>query len=241
MLNEARFRDALALFERAARSDDLRREDLVHLLEGRALAHHALGNDGAMDEQLRMLAALDPTHAFPAHVPPEVAWRFRMLASRSPGRLRVRVRASRRDRALDLRAEVEGDPGGLVRDVMLSARTGSGPWQRGTHGVTSLDVSGDAHVEYRVVVVGLGGAPLLEVGSEDAALPLLVSAPTCASAASGSEPASRVEIWPFLVGGALTVGAVVVALSVALDAVESDRTAPTAPTFALGALGARFR
>jgi len=237
LLAEAQFADALERFERAAQSDDLRREDVLRMLEGRALAHRALGDDAAMAEHLLMLAALDPTHTFPDHVPPEVQWRFRVLSERSPGRLRVRVGARFRDGEVTLTTALEGDPGGLVRSVSLSGREPGGEWHGATDGDLTLPVGTSRELEYHVTVVGPGGAPLVEQGSAATPLPLFVvtpAAPVLAPPVAPPPPPSTVEVWPFVLGGALAVVAIgAVVTTVVLTMPESDRTVPTGPVFAV--------
>ncbi len=238
LLGEARFAEALERFERASQGDDLRREDVLRMLEGRALAHRALGDDAAMAEHLVMLAALDPTHAFPDHVPPEVQWRFRVLSERSPGRLRVRVGVRFRDGEVILTTTLEGDPGGLVRSVSLSGREPGGEWHGATDGDLTLPVGTSRELEYHVTVVGPGGAPLVEQGSAATPLPLFVITPPAATVAlppvAPPPPPSTVEVWPFVLGGALAVAAIgAVITTVVLTMPESDRTVPTGPVFAV--------
>lgn len=206
-LGRARFGEAITLYDRAAAGDELTRPDLVRLLEGRALARRAVGDEDGARDDLDRLAAIDPEHTFARHVPPEIVDIFRTLRDAREGPLRVRVQvALDGDRAL-VRAVLVHDPGGLVVHTRLAARAGEGAWRQDDDGELELALPPGATLEYTVEAIGLGGVSLLELGSRETPLPALLAVQR---GGRSIDPGDGGEVTPWLVGiGGVVVGAVI--------------------------------
>lgn len=228
-LDRARFGDAIAHFDRAAAEQDLTRDDLLRLLEGRALARRAVGDERGAREDLDRLAAIHPAHTFGRSVPPEIVDIFRTLRDRREGPLRVRVDVAVEGGRARLRALLVHDPGGLVARTRLAARAGEGEWQEDDGGRLALDVPPGARVEYHVEVIGLGGVSLLELGSRETPLPALIASGAIDAGASTGERGDDLAPWVVGIAG-LAVGAVIagIAIGFALSG-PSDDTALSPP------------
>ena len=222
-LDAARFSDALSLFDRAAQGDELDASDVVRVLEGRALAHRALGDERAMDADLMRLAALRPEHTFATRAPPEVEHRFSMLRERGQARMRARVDVARDHGVVRLELVLDHDPGGLVRSAVLYARAGDGAWvERSAGAAIDLEVRPGERIEYHARVIGLGGAVLIEHGTRDAPLPaLVVEAPIIAGGVQVVPVPGDVDPWPWVLGSAALVAVAGVVITVTLVATQA--------------------
>lgn len=180
-LEQAEFEAALAALERAARSDDLRRADVVELFELRALAHVALADVSALDRDIAALASIAPDHRFPPEAPPELQVMLDREAE-AAGRLAVVGASVGTAAGVRLDAEVENDEGGIVRAVRVHVREGE-RWRTLEPG-TSVNASVRS---YYVEAIGPGGAVVASHGSRE--VPLAVE----------TEGAAAVE-WPDVFG-----------------------------------------
>lgn len=211
-LERARFGEAIAIYDRAADARDLTRDELLRLLEGRALAKRAVGDESGARADLDRLASIHPEHVFARHVPPEIVEIFRTLRDRREGPLRVRVQVALEQGRARVRAVLVHDPGGLVLSTRLGVRADEGAWQVGEHGEVVVDLPLGATLEYHAEVIGLGGVSLLELGSVETPLPAVAVA---------ALPAARddEELIPWLVaaGGvtaAIVLGAIAIGFAV---------------------------
>ena len=91
LYEEAEFVAALDALGRATAGDDLTHADLEELLELRALIHSALGDEAALREDLRLLAAVAPDHALHRGIPPDVQRIFTEIRASSSGSPRLIV------------------------------------------------------------------------------------------------------------------------------------------------------
>jgi hypothetical protein len=123
---EADFQAALRTFDAAARNADLSVEELLHLFEMRALVYHALGNRGAMQDDLRRLAAVRPSYRLSRLAPPPVRQAFDQMLEANGGSLGVELVIEEQtfDGAPFIVARVAQVPKGLVDHVGLQCRVG---------------------------------------------------------------------------------------------------------------------
>lgn len=162
----ADFDGALALLTTAENTSDLSRDDLVELIELRAIVNEALDNDDSVSRDLRALASLDPGHQFRPEASPILVEQFQSISSEPIG-LSVEVVQEGDDSAIE--AVVDNDLGGLVRRIVLRGRaTGRGLWQQSEEQrLVIVDASSEG-VEWTAEVFGPGQARLLsQSGSSD--------------------------------------------------------------------------
>lgn len=165
-LEEGEFEAALASFDEAE-SGALTRDDLVRLSTQRALAHHALGDEAAMQNDLTRLASLDPEGELPRAAPPPVREAFEAAQQRAMGGLSLDIRQRRRGGSVRLSARVAHDLGALVTEVTVSVRVqGSGEWIAGDPTSATVSVADGDIVEVRARAIGPGGAVLVERGAD---------------------------------------------------------------------------
>lgn len=162
---DADFDGALELYARAEAADDLTREDLISLYEGRALTHFALGELDHAQVALEQLATIAPSHHLSDEVPPELVEIFEEAAAAAGEGLRLRVDAERSADGVSLRPILEGDGVGIARSLSVAGRT-DGEWTFGDESGLTLSIPASATVEYYAQVIGPGAAILASVGSE---------------------------------------------------------------------------
>jgi hypothetical protein len=232
-IERARFEEALAIFDRATRADDLSVDDLVRLLEGRALAHRAMGDEAAASADLERLAAIRPDHELARHVPPEIAQILRTVRSRRAGPLRAQLAVRRGRGRATVAVSLVNDPGGLVVRTRVAARVGSSGWIEGGERV-EIEVPDGASVDVHVEVIALGGARVIEQGSRDVPLPLIIDLGGSVLGArddvTGSPPTS-VDPLPWVIaGGGVVVAAILAGVAIAIaTSLPSDATALSPP------------
>jgi hypothetical protein len=231
LVDQADFAAAEAAFARAEAATDLSRSDLVELLEGRALLHHALADTAALEADLARLAALEPTYQFGATIPPEIGDAFLRVRTRSSGPLRLEVEMRPVPGGLALRPATVNDPGGLVRTLEISARVARGPWRLG---MNELVVTGGpgATVELFAVARGPGAVPIATRGSEaEPVAALLPGAPVVPAGGLVVEPrpaSSSSKTWLWVTIGLVGVAGLVTG-GVLLLTTHSDDTSVGGP------------
>jgi hypothetical protein len=166
LAEEARFDEALAALARAETSTDLELADLVALLEGRAMVHHARGDDEAFTRDARALASVSPDYAPSRRIPPRLARRLR-AATQDSAPLTLDAAHVRSGEAVVVTATVRSDPSALVREVRVSARVGDAPWAEHEGRETRIAAGPTDIVRYHVRAIGPGGVVLVSLGSED--------------------------------------------------------------------------
>lgn len=238
-IENAEFRDAIQTFERAEAADDLTREDLIALYENRAVAWLAVGDEDAMEADVRRLASLDPDHVFGPAMRPEVRAAFVRVRGSTEGPPRVDVEASRDDDAVSLRATVTRDPTELVRDVRVFGRAAGGEWLSGSRTLV-VPAPADVTVEHYAEAVGAGGAVLASAGSETS--PLRAAGTTSGTSGGVGGGAlvggdgtgddddgggGSLAIW--VAAGIVAAGAIVGVVLLATSGGDSDVTQPSAP------------
>lgn len=219
--------------------DDLDRDDLIALLEARALLFHGLAEHDARDRVLRSLAAFDPTHRFGPRFPPDLASRSVEIGREMGGRLRVVLSEAPSPVGLRLEARVDHDPEGLVRSLRYRVfDVTSGQWQPAT---PPIEAAAGREILVFVEAIGPGGAVVAREGSSDAPIRLRGPGPLLGPDEGGlalgeSEGSSEGEEgfpdWAtvlIVVGGVLVVAAIVGA---SIYAAETPRIVwqPTIPT-----------
>lgn len=209
---------ALEAFGRAQQSDDLTLADLTEVFELRALVYRILGDEGAVEAELRRLAAIAPDHQFSEEVPPEVRETFVRMRARNRGRIEIRVELHASGGAAALSARAFNDVAGLVDRIELAGRTAS-EWQVDRAGALSLEVDPGERVEFYARAIGPGGVVLATLGDENDPESRVIEA----------EPEGGLSGWAWLgiIGGsALVVAGVVVVLLLATAPADQFQVLP---------------
>lgn len=225
----ADFQGALSAYEEAEASNDLTREDIVTLLEGRALAQLALGAEDEMEAALVQLASLGPHREMSRAIPPPVREAFGRIARRVGQPLSVEATAEAMPGGVRIRAEVQSDGGDLVREVQIRARTADEDWTSGTGPTLNVVAAAGESVVFYAVAIGPGGAVLAEHGSE--------GSPLSSGAVVAGEGGSAVDLGadddddssllvPILIGAAavVAVAAVIIIVVLASSGGQSEET-----------------
>jgi hypothetical protein len=232
----ADFQGALHAFDAAEAASDLSREDLIELLQGRALAHLALGNSDEMEATLVQLASVEPNREMGREIPPPMRDAFERISGSSE-QIAITARVQAMPGGARVVAEVAGDAGGLVREVRISGRElGDEEWTTGTGEELSVVASSGATIEYHAEAVGPGGAVITHAGSEDSPLSTSVGdaeeGEILASGEDRDDDGGGVLV-PVLigVGAALVIATVIIVAVAASSGGQSDETQFSAPTW----------
>ncbi|MCA9608637.1 MAG: hypothetical protein KC619_23700 [Myxococcales bacterium] len=216
--------------------DDLTREDLVALLEARALLLHGAGDTDGLDAALTALASFAPTHTFGPRFPPDLAARSVAVGREMRGRLRVVVAQVPSAVGVRLEARVENDRASIVRRVRIRVFDAAlGQWREAE---PPLEATAGRELLVFVEAVGPGGAVLASEGSADAPIHLRGPGFEEASPSRAPEGATRadegggVDPWVVvaIVGAALVVVGSIVAISVYAVENPSVEWQPSLPT-----------
>ena len=222
---EADLSGALDAFARAEASSDLSLDDLLTLLETRVLVQRALGDEDAAARDLRWLASVAPGHELPSEAPPEMARELEDLRASRGGPIAISVEGHATDSGVVLRARVERDPDGMVREVRIHHRELGMPWV--TTAATEARVPAGT-VEHWAEAVGPGGAVLATAASAEEPRRFSVEDHDGGEVAAGDD---GVPLWMWIGGGAVAVGLVViVAVLIGSGGGESDQTRPGFPS-----------
>ncbi len=165
-LDAADFQRAIRAFDRAERSERLDRDELVSLYEGRIIARFAVGTRSRAQRDLQILGSLDPQHAFPVEVPPEVGEALATTVRESGGGLGVTLAWSDDAAGSTLTVEVVRDPAEIVTGVRVHTRAGDAAWSEATTREVRVSHGADQLVGAWVEVLGPRGVVLLREGSE---------------------------------------------------------------------------
>ncbi len=164
-LRRAEFEAALALFDRAAEGDDLTRDDVVDLLDARAMTHLALDDTPALRRDLAGLASLDPEHRFGREAPPELQEAFAQTVQASEGALSLDGRGRGVAGGIEVDVRAVHDAGELVREVRVFVRVGGGSWHRLTD---AREPAAEGQVlDFYAEGVGPGGALVATLGDRE--------------------------------------------------------------------------
>ncbi|MBX3270230.1 MAG: hypothetical protein KF729_08210 [Sandaracinaceae bacterium] len=206
---------ARELLDEAWGRDDLSRDDLVGLLEARALLAHGAGDGAGLDHALRALASFAPTHRFGARFPPDLAARSVAIGRTMGGSLRVSTSTLPSPAGVRLEARTEHDAASIVRRLRYRVfEPARGEWREVT---PPVDAAAGRELLVFVEAIGPGGAVVATAGSADA--PLRVRGVGAEEAGAPAERAERdggVSPWVIvgIVAAALAVIGVVIAVSV---------------------------
>ena len=168
LMQLAEFDQALDAFARAEASDDLTQEELIDLLDARAMCYLATGDEAAMDRDLVALVSLDLTHEFGPEAPPELSDALADVAATSTGGLVVEAHARPVPGGVEVEASVHNDPANLARSTVLWVRPRDGTWRRAAETLVTLPLGGT--LDYYAELFGPGGAPLAQHGSRETPL-----------------------------------------------------------------------
>lgn len=220
LLDEGRFEDAIERFTAAEAADDLTREDLVLLLEGRALAAHALRDLEAMNRELARLLKIAPEHRFDPTLPPDLETTFASLRASAGPPIAIATSSRRRGDMVVIETTVTGDGDGLGRSVRIAARLPGRAWETGGERV-EIAASPSETVEYFAELLGPGGAVIAASGTADRPEqrpPDAASGETPIPVGPDDDGGLSPWIWVAIGGGAALVAAGVITLVLVLSA-----------------------
>ena len=217
LMLEADFDGALSAFDEAEHGT-LSRAELVRTLEGRAHALFALGREDALRAALVRLAATAPEHRLAPETPPELRERFEQHAGAS--RLELHVTMEEQPGEARLEASATGDPGGLVRHLLVAARVGDGEWVEAEDEPLTVPTDPASALAWYGLAIGPGGAIVASDGTREA--PHLRAG---ATSDGGDVP----WLWIGVGGGIAVVLGIVI--TVAVVATLPADTQPGAPVF----------
>lgn len=120
----ADFEAAIRTFDQASRNADLSVEELLRLFEMRALVHHAVGDEHAMREDLRRVAAVRPSYQLSALAPPQVMRAFNQILL-DKKKVELRIEEVSEGREWSMKARVLRVPDQLVDHVTLNCTVGA--------------------------------------------------------------------------------------------------------------------
>lgn len=220
-LEAAEFERALQLLDKAEESGELGRADALRMLELRALGLLALNDERLAQRTLLELCALDPDHVFTPGTSPDLLAAFAKARERRPPPPRLILERRDQPDGVALEVHVIGDELGIVRRVVLSTRTGDGPWRSsdGEHVLVAL--APGQRVQYRASARGLGGIELASLPEQSWQRP---EPPPTRARASPLSPWLYVGIAAGVLVLAGTTTAVIVA-----NSSDADRTQPSPP------------
>ena len=238
-LAAAEFTRAIEAFDEAERGP-LSRDEYVAVLEGRALASWASGDEARARADLAALAEIDPQHAFPIEAPPDIAELFAEALAARAGPLDARAAFSAEGDRLTV--TVDNDDAALVERVRAHVRSRGEPWlvaeASAADATFSLPRGTGTGVQAWVELLGPGGAVLATAGSEVA--PISWEPPPTATRTR--VPERRVSVdprtteddasipWVALgVGAGVVVIVTAIVLAVAVSGGGVDGAQPTAP------------
>ena len=170
LVTDGRYEEVRPQLDAALDRTDFSREDLIELLEVRALLFHALPDEPQLEHTLRMLASLAPEHRFGPRYPPDLTERFSTIRAALPGGLRVSTRVVPSAVGVRLEARVEDDPTGLVRELRYRVfNLESSRWEQ-----VAPPIESPAGRDQLVLVEAIGpaGAVVARAGSSDEPLHL---------------------------------------------------------------------
>lgn len=220
-LASAEFEQAVRAFDRAEQRQELDRDDLIALYEGRAMALWALGEEARARQDLAALGSLEPDHELAPEAPPTLRRAFDDLPRE---RLRLEAEWDDAPGRTTLRLEVRGDVAGVTRNVRAHVRRGDGPWTTEESTSIDLDLLPDERVEAWAELLGPGGAVVARAGS--ASQPLRHGESFDVVPSRPSE-----DLTPLWIGLGAGGGVVVLVILIAAIAasVPNDATQPSLP------------
>ena len=241
-LAAAEFQRAIRAFDEAERGS-LDRDAYVSLLEGRALASWASGDETRARVDLAALAEVDPEHTLPLEAPPDVTALFAASVAARAGPLTATATLSPAGDRVTV--TIENDDAVLVWRVRAHVRSQGGPWTTAEADPPAATFpvprASNAGAQAFIELIGPGGAVLTTVGSRAAPIAWVPARPRETPsppepdvlrpppASSGGEDDST-TLWIWLgVGGGVAVIAAAILLAVALSGGGVDGAQPTAP------------
>ncbi len=221
LYEEAEFVEALDVLGRAASGDELELPDLIELLELRALVHSAVGDEPAVREDLRTLAAVAPEHTLPRGMPPDVQRTFTEIRASATGSPRLvatpSVAGPATGNGVVIEVRVENDWASVVRAVRIRGRA-EGDYLEAVDAPLFVAAPLGAVITYYAEAIGPGGAIIATAGSAEA--PLSYAGAEERPGEGGIDPI------PFVIAGgaALALGAIIAIVVVATSGPTSDTT-----------------
>ena len=216
----ADFDAALQAFERAE-TLGLDRELLVRVLSHRVLIAQAAGDTSALEAQALRLVTLEP-EALRQEASPDLTRALEHARSRADGIVRIRIESEVEGDHVLVRARVEGDAAGIVREVRLFAGRDRGELVPANNAVVRLEGSTLEGIVLVAECIGPGNAMLAHEGT--VAAPTTLAAMTARSLLAQPIPATNDDT-ALHVGLALGGAAVVIA-AVVITVLVVDANAP---------------
>jgi len=223
LYEEAEFVEALDVLGRAASGTDLTLPELVELLELRALAHSAVGDEPAVREDLRTLAAVAPEHTLPRGMPPDVQRMFTEIRASATGSPRLiatpSVAGPATGNGVIVAVTVENDWASVVRAVRIRGRVEEGAYLEATDAPLFVAAPLGTVISYYAEAIGPGGAVVATAGSVESPL-------SYAGAEERAGEGGELDPWPFVIAGgaALVLGVIIAIVVVATSGAPSSNT-----------------
>ena len=217
---EADFEGALQAFDRAA-AQGLDRALLVRVLAHRVLIAQASGDAASLEVQALRLVTLDP-EALRDEASPELTRALERARSRADGVVRLRIEHEVSAGGVTLRARVEGDVAGLVREVHLRAGRAPNALVAGENGVVQLEGASLEGIVLVAECVGPGNAILAQEGTAGAPASLATTTARNVLQAPVVQAGDDTGLHVGLVLG----GAAIVIVAVVVGVLVTDANAP---------------
>jgi hypothetical protein len=226
-LAEADFERAERAFGRALAAPAITRDELVAILEGRAMARWALGDEAGARGDLAALGSLEPAHALPPEAPPPLV---SALAEVARERLAIALLWEEHEGEVFLHVAIRDDAAHLVERVRVHARNTDG-WAVTEERDVAVPSPRGARPEVWVEALGPGGAVLAQEGSASAPVSRGAERRSEARTTLADPEAERDDsaLWIGLGVGAAVVLAIAIGVGVAVGTAQSDLTQPAAP------------
>jgi hypothetical protein len=223
---EADLERAASEMERAVASGTLGRDDVVTLLELRALVQMGLGDRGASRRALALLAALDPSHRFAREVPPSLTRLFDEARADAPPLRACEIRIDRTDTGATITVDDGAPPPDLEPRTVVTCTAGTTETTLDGNGPFELRAAATEDVSCRAAVRIVGGAALSETSERS---PATVATPEAVaqaavegSTAGGGVPPGGDDAlaWGLGIGGGVLVVGTVLAIVLGVTLAE---------------------
>ncbi len=226
----AEFEAAIVAYDRLADGDALTGprlslQELLTLLQERAIAHHALAHRRRAERDLRALLSLDPAAVLGDSAPPRLRRRLDALRTSHPRPLSLTATALPSTERWAVSVDVSGDAGRLLRRIVVRV-------DRGTEyaafeaegGHVSLPPS--SSLRFFVEAYGPAGVVIARYGSASDAI--VVDGLNAERDSPPFDPPSesRRALWIGLVLGGIALIALVIGIAVGVSAEDQTRPLP---------------
>ncbi len=164
---DADFQAALDFFVEAEGRTDLNTDELLQLLEMRALVYHAIDDQERMRRDLTRLASIRPTFRLGPMAPPPVQSAFDEVREGISEGVRVDVSAEVSPGVLRVKTVVLNDVAQVGRFVEIHSHIEGDKWHHSVGERAVIRAPKDRRIHYYAVLVGPGGAAIAQTGTPE--------------------------------------------------------------------------